>query len=377
MSLSKLVTVFSVLEDPRSTKSRLHCLSDVLTIILCSAMAGVEGWENIELWAEEHEGWLKEFLPLENGIPSHDTMERVLEAISPKQFQSCLIKLVKIFQESKPESDLYKTIAIDGKTLRRSFDNARNLSTLHLVGAWASGIRLFLGQVSTEGKGNELAGIREILQILDVKGSTVTIDAMGAQKDICETIANAKGDYCIGLKGNQGLFFEAVGLQLGGASVGALEKIYGLPVETTDKGHGRIEVRRYWLADDVERYVDPSEWKGLKAIGIADRTVIKGEEEKFERRFFIVSFAKNVGRFANAVRSHWHVESDHWILDVTFNEDASRIRKRNAAQNMAITRRMVYSIMRQVPGKRNIKQKRMLASFKPQRIVEALANFGD
>jgi predicted transposase YbfD/YdcC len=377
MSLSKLSTIFSILEDPRSTKSRLHSLSDVLTIILCASMAGVEGWENIELWAEEHETWLKEFLPLENGIPSHDTMERVLEAISPKNFQSCLMKLVKIFQESKPESDSYKTIAIDGKTLRRSFDNARSLSTLHLVGAWASGIRLFLGQVSTEGKGNELAGIREILQLLDIKGSTVTIDAMGAQKDICETIANAKGNYCIGLKGNQGLFFEAVTLQLGGASVESLEKRYGLPVETTDKGHGRIEVRRYWLANDIENYIDSNSWKGLKAIGIADRTVIKGNEEKFERRFFIVSFAKNVDRFANAVRSHWHVESDHWILDVTFNEDSSRIRKRNAAQNMAITRRMVYSIMRQVPGKRNIKQKRMLASFKPERIAQAIAYFVD
>ncbi len=375
MNLSKFVTIFSILEDPRSTKSRLHNLSDVLTIILCASMAGIEGWENIELWAKEHETWLKEFLSLENGIPSHDTMERVLEAISPKHFQNCLMKLVKLFQESKPENDLYKTIAIDGKTLRRSFDKARNLSTLHLVGAWASGIRLFLGQVPTEGKGNELAGIREILQILDINGSTVTIDAIGAQKDICETVSNAKGDYCIGLKGNQGLFFESVSLQLQGASVEVLEKKYGSPVESTDKGHGRIEVRRYWLADDIENYVNQSDWKGLKAIGIADRTVIRGDEEKFERRFFIVSFSKNVGRFANAVRSHWNIESDHWILDVIFNEDLSRIRKRNAAQNMAITRRMVYSIMRQVPGKRNIKQKRMLASFKPERITQALANF--
>jgi predicted transposase YbfD/YdcC len=377
MSLSKFFTIFSNLEDPRSTKSKLHSLTDVLTIILCASMAGIEGWENIELWAKEHKRWLKEFLPLENGIPSHDTMERVLEAISPKHFQNCLMKLVKIFQESKPENDLYKTIAIDGKTLRRSFDNARSLSTLHLVGAWASGIRLFLGQVPTEGKGNELAGIREILQVLEVKGSTVTIDAIGAQKDICETIIKAKGDYCIGLKGNQGLFFESVCLQLQGASVEVLENKYGLPVESTDKGHGRIEVRRYWLANDVDKYADQSDWKGLKAIGIADRTVIKGDEEKFERRFFIVSFSKNVGRFANAVRSHWNIESDHWILDVTFNEDLSRIRKRNAAQNMAITRRIVYSIMRQVPGKQNIKQKRMLASFKPERIAQAIANFVD
>jgi predicted transposase YbfD/YdcC len=216
-------------------------------------MAGVEGWENIELWAEVHERWLKEFLPLENGIPSHDTMERVLEAISPRHFQGCLMKLVKIFQEAKPENDLYKTIAVDGKTLRRSFDNARGLSTLHLVGAWASGIRLFLGQVSTEGKGHELAGIREILQILDVKGSTVTIDAIGAQKDICEMITNAKGDYCIGLKGNQGLFFGAVNLELDGASTEALTKRYGASFETTEKGHGRIDVRRYWLATDMER----------------------------------------------------------------------------------------------------------------------------
>lgn len=193
------------------------------------------------MWAEEHEEWLREFLPLENGVPSHDTMERVLEALSPKQFQNCLLKLVKIFQEAKPGSDQYKTIAIDGKTLRRSFDNAKSLSTLHLVGAWASGIRLILGQVSTEGKGHELSGIREMLTILDIKGATITIDAIGAQKDICETIIKAKGDYCIGLKGNQGNFFAAVELQLAGMSAVSLEKCYGSSFEVTEKGHGRIE----------------------------------------------------------------------------------------------------------------------------------------
>lgn len=331
MSMSKLVRIFSVLEDPRSTKSRLHDLTDVITIVLCAGLAGVEGWENMELWAEEHEAWLREFLPLLNGIPSHDTMERVLEAISPKKFQSCLLELVKLFQQAKPDSDHTRTIAIDGKTLRRSFDNAKNLSTLHLVGAWASGISLFPGQVPTEGKGHELEGIRKMLGLLDVKGSTVTIDALGAQKDICETIVKAKGDYCIGLKGNQGNFFASVVMQLGGMSKSVLDSMYGPAYETVEKGHGRIDERRYWICKDVEKFVDPEEWEGLKAIGIAERKVFKKGSETNERRFFIVSFAENVERFANAVRSHWMSESAHWVLDVTFNEDNSRVRRRNAA----------------------------------------------
>lgn len=375
MSMVKLATIFSILEDPRSRKSRLHELNDVLTIVLCAGLAGVEGWENMELWAEDHEAWLREFLPLRNGIPSHDTMERVLEAISPKKFQSCLLELVKLFQQAKPDSDSTKTIAIDGKTLRRSFDNARNLSTLHLVGAWASGISLFLGQVPTEGKGHELEGIRKMLELLDIKGSTVTIDAIGAQKDICESITKAKGDYCIGLKGNQGNFFDSVVMQLGGMSKSVLDGMYGPALEVIEKGHGRIDERRYWLCKDIEKFVEPKDWKGLSAIGIAERLVFKSGVESTERRFFIVSFADNVEKFANAVRSHWMAESAHWVLDVTFNEDNSRVRRRNAAQNLAITRRIVYSILRQVPGKPNVKQKRMLASFKPERITQALSNF--
>ena len=375
MSMSKLASIFSVLEDPRALKSRLHALNDVLTIVLCAGLAGVEGWENMELWAEDHEAWLREFLPLNNGIPSHDTMERVMEAISPKKFQSCLLELVKLFQQAKPDSDSTKTIAIDGKTLRQSFDNARNLSTLHLIGAWASGINLFLGQVPTEGKGHELEGIRKMLALLDVKGSTVTIDAIGAQKDICESIAQAKGDYCIGLKGNQGNLFDSVVMQLGGMSKSLLDSSYGPAVEVVEKGHGRIDERRYWLCKDIEKFVEPKDWKGLEAIGIAERVVFKNDNETTERRFFLVSFSDDTKRFANAVRSHWMVESAHWVLDVTFNEDDSRVRRRNAAQNLAIIRRMIYSIMRQVPGKTNIKQKRMLASFKPERITQALTNF--
>jgi predicted transposase YbfD/YdcC len=334
---------FRDLPDPR-TGPCAHDFLDLLAITICAVICGQHAWTDIELYGENHCDWLKTFLRLPNGIPSHDTFRYVISRLDPQAFQRCFGSWITALSQA---TDL-KLVAIDGKALRDSLDRAHGKGALHLVSAWATENHLALGQVATDAKSNEITAIPRLLEILDLTGAIVTIDAMGCQKDIAQKIRDEGADYVLAVKDNQPRLLEDIQAAVAdhcdrAANDGAEEAWF----ETVDGGHGRHEVRTYTLLTDVSVIRDRELWADLYGICVAvsERTV--GGETSLEIRYYIGSFRGPVQQWARAIRGHWGIENGlHWVLDVTFREDYSRSRAEHGAENLAWLRRMAVSLLR-------------------------------
>ena len=345
---------FAQLPDPRrETKNKLHKLEDIIMIVLCSVLSGIEDWVGMETFAEEREDWFRGFLELPSGIPSHDTLSSVMGRLNPEAFRKDFMSWV---EEALP-SLVGQHVALDGKTLRGSRGAA---GPVHLMSAFVSEARWLLVQLSVAGKANEITAIPELLDRLDLRGATVTIDAIGCQKDIAKKIVEGGADYVLALKSNHPQLHEDVELWLGAEAA----KGRGAVKETVEKDHGRIETRRYGLSD-VLAWLDTRQgWAGLHAVGMVEAQRESSGKVSVERRYYLCSF-NNLEYFADSVRAHWSIENQqHWVLDVQFGEDRNRTRINHAPENLALIRRMALNLVRQNGNpKESIKRRRLRASL--------------
>lgn len=362
---------FSTLTDPRTLLKTRHKLIDIIAITICGTICGADAWTEIVDYAKIKRKWLEEFLELPNGIPSHDTFGRVFSLLSPEEFQRCFLSWMQsVFTVTGGQ-----VVAIDGKTLRHSYDRANDKSAIHMVSAWASENGLTLGQVKTEEKSNEITAIPELLELLEIKGCIVTIDAMGCQKKIAANIVDKDADYVLALKGNQGTLNDDVTLFFTDAIENKFKDIDFDYHKTVDGGHGRVEIRRHWSVSDIDWLDQKQDWEGLKSIGMVESERHVADKISVEKRFFIASIKKDSELLAKAVREHWGIENKvHWVLDVAFQEDDSRIRKGNAAENLAVIRHIGLNLLRSEKSKKvGIKSKRKIAGWDDSYLLKVLA----
>jgi predicted transposase YbfD/YdcC len=362
---------FSDLPDPRVDRTKEHLLQDILTIAICAVICGADGWVEVEQFGRAKLKWFSKFLALPKGIPSHDTFGRVFSMLNPEEFGRCFLSWIKTVAEVS-EGEI---VAIDGKTLRKSFDRANSKAAIHMVSAWANANKLVLGQVKTEEKSNEITAIPKLLKLLELKGCIVTIDAMGTQKKIANQIVDQGADYVLSLKGNQELFAKEVKEFFEDAQKDNFKETAYSYTEEVGKGHGRIERRRYWLSSEVEWFAERKKWKGLRSFGMVESEREIGENRSVERRFYISSLSgDDVESFAKASRSHWGIENKlHWVLDVAFREDDCRVRKDNAAQNFAMLRHVALNLLKQENSVRiGIKAKRLKAGWNEDYLLKIL-----
>lgn len=351
---------FASLEDPRIERNKRHALADIVLLTICAVVSGANGWEAIEDFGQEKLDWLRQFAPFENGVPSHDCMANVISRLSPTGFQACLWR----WTQSVAEATDGEVIAVDGKTARGSRDRRRGRSPLHMVSAWACANRLVLGQEATSEKSNEITAIPKLLELLELKGCLVTIDAMGCQTAITAQIVAQGADYVLGLKGNQSALQEAVEDDWTVAQQADFAHVQADFTEELDKDHGRMEIRRYWITDDLRTLPNVARWAGLRSIGMVERTCVSNGQESLERRYFINSIAPDAARFAHAVREHWGVENRlHWRLDVIFGDDASRIRKGQAPAIMTSVRHLSMNLFEQEGSAISLAKKRRKAAW--------------
>lgn len=358
---------FAKLKDPRRAHRRLHHLQDIIVIALCAVIAGAQDWQQIETFGRTRLDWLRRFLELPNGAPSHDTFERVFDRLKPQAFQACFRDWVKAISTALG----IKHVAIDGKTLRGS--RSAKLGPLHLVSAWATAQNLSLGQVAVDSKSNEITAIPALLDLLDVSGCLVTIDAMGCQKDIAQKIVDGKGDYLLTVKDNQPHLFEDIQNRFTQALDTDFAGLEHSRYETHERGHGREEYRCYTVLPSTEGLRHVEEWAKLTTIGMCycERT-IKGQTSA-EVRYFIASKKGSAKYFGTMLRNHWRIENClHWQLDVTLGEDECRVIKRNGAENLALLRRLVLPLLKAHPAKLSIANKRFLAALDADFLEEIL-----
>jgi len=358
---------FRKLKDPRRKHRRLHCLQDILVIALCAVIAGAQDWQDIETFGRKRYDWLKRFLELPNGVPSHDTFERVFDRLNPPVFQACFREWVQAVQEALR----IKHVAIDGKTLRGS--GTAKLGPLHLVSAWATGQSLSLGQVAVDSKSNEITAIPTLLELLDLKGALVTIDAMGCQKAIAQKIKDQKGDYILTVKDNQEHLLQDIERSVAQAFETDFAGLEHDAYETRERGHGRDEYRSYTVIHSTAGLRHAADWANLTTIGMcySERTVAGVTSE--ETRYFIGSRKASAKIYGTALRDHWRIENTlHWQLDVTFGEDRNRVTKRHAAENLALLRRQTLSLLKAHPSKLSIAKKRFAAALDTEFLEEIL-----
>lgn len=339
--------LFSGLQDPRIDRCKKHPLNSVLFIVLCGSLAGIDCWTGYEDYAEANQDVLSQFIDLPEGIPSHDTIARVIAALDVDAFAQCFHRFTDALRDCVKD-----VIAVDGKTIRRSGD--RKNKARHIVSAWSSQCQLALAQIKTDDKSNEITAIPDLLDLLDLQGHVVTIDAMGCQRAICHTILDKGGDYVIALKGNQGNLFDDVK-----AYFDNKEHPITQQWSECDKGHGRIEERTCYALDHIEWLLKEHHWPGLKSIAKVQSTRQTKTGTTQEERYYISSLEADAERLAKAARSHWGIENRlHWVLDVTFNEDGAHIRKENAPEILSMMRKWSLNIINQNKG--NLSVKRMM-----------------
>jgi predicted transposase YbfD/YdcC len=375
---SQLVKALAGVPDPRRQCRNLrHRLVDVLVIGFCGVLCGCDDFVEIEQFGHAKEDFFRRFLELPHGIPSHDTFRRVFQAVQPLALQQCLIQWLRDVRPTSPAGPTAaEVVAIDGKTLRRTFDRARGLGALHLVSAWATSNGITLGQVATDAKSNEITAIPQLIDLLDLKGCVVTIDAMGCQKDIAARIVAKEADYVLALKENQPTLYEQVTghfVQQFDAEDPAGKMRHHREVE---KGHGRTETRDTYVAPAPKALVATGAWVGLVSVIMVMRHGIDHATGKAsdEVRYFISSLPGKVKRLAGAVRQHWGIENGlHWVLDVAFNEDRMRQRDRRGIENLALLNRLAVSVLRQDKSiKAGVKCKRKTAGWNEEYLLHLL-----
>ncbi len=360
---------FADLPDPRRRHGQLHRLLDIIVIALCAVVAGSNTWQEVETFAQRRRDWLARFLDLDNGVPSHDTFERVFDRLDPLALQRCLLSWLAALCDSLPVGH----IAIDGKTARRSGSPARGIAALHLVSAWATEHSLTLGQVATEEESNEITAIPRLLELLDLEGALVTIDAIGCQTAVAAGIVAGKGDYVLTVKANQPHLHEDVVERLCAAMDDEIDRRDKYEYE--ERGHGRTEKRWITILRDPEGIRGQDQWPDLKVIGscYSERTVAGKTSE--EIRFFIGSRDMTAKEYGQVIRAHWQVENGlHWSLDVTFREDESRIQKRNGGSNFALLRKVALSLLKRHPSEDSINRKRYAAALDTSFLEEILTS---
>lgn len=362
---------FAPLQDPRRRHRRLHPLQDIIVIALCAVIAGAQDWQEIETFGRKRRAWLQRFLELPHGIPSHDTFERVFNRLKPQAFQACFREWVQAVSAALE----IKHIAIDGKTLCGS--GSLKLGPLHLVSAWASAQHLTLGQVAVEAKSNEITAIPVLLGLLDLNGALVTIDAMGCQKDIAQKIVDEGGHYALTVKDNQPHLLEDIQQAFAQALDQDFAGLEHDAYETRARGHGRDEYRCYTVLHTTAGIRQADDWADRTTIGMcySERTV-KGETTS-DVRYFIGDKKASAKYYATGLRDHWGIESNlHWQLDVNFGEDRNRVTKRNAAENLALLRRLTLTLLRAHPAKLSIAKKRFAAALDTDFLEEILRGDG-
>lgn len=355
-----LMESLSSIKDPRVNRKKKYPLAEVLMIAVCAIIAGADSWQAIALFGKHKSKWLKKFMPLKNGTPSHDTITRVFSILAPDAVHQAFIAWTSHVAVALGT----KHIAIDGKTNIGSFDKAKGIRSMHLVSAWASEAGIALGQVKTDQKSNEITAIPELLELLSIKGCIITTDSMGTQKKIVSKIIEKKADYVMALKKNHPnlyietmMFFELV----------KKNNFQGIQCdyhEVSEKGHGRLETRKYWISNQIDTFKYKNGWEKLKSIGCVERSRTINGKTTQETHYYITSLDQNVLLFAHSVRLHWGVESYHWIMDVVFNADNNRTRAGVAAQNFALAQTISLNMLKQEQTqKSSIRLKRLACAL--------------
>jgi predicted transposase YbfD/YdcC len=370
----KIAEYFEKVPDFRVDRTKRHLLIDILIITICAVISGAEDWKEIALYGRKKKDWLKSFLELPNGIPSHYTFRRVFLYLDPEKLQQCFLEWVAALSEASSG----QIIAIDGKCLRGSVDKTGRKAAIHMVSAFASVNHLIMGQVKVEDKSNEITAIPQLLELINIQDCVVTIDAMGCQKEIAQKIVEQGGDYILALKGNQGILQEEVELYFQDA---LQQKFKGIPhdfEQTVEKDHGRVETRRCWTVSDVDWLENKNQWRGLRSLVMVESERWQEDNSTREQRLYISSLPSNA-RYLNAgVRSHWGIENRvHWLLDVSFREDACKVRKGNAPQNLAVIRHIALNLLRkEKTAGAGIKAKRRAAGWDNDYLLQVLVGGG-
>ena len=373
--MEELLNWMEYIEDVRQERKVRHKLKDILVIVLFATLANADDWVEMALFAKEYQDYLRKYIELKNGIPSHDTLNRVMGLISPEILQQMYGKWQELLNRNEGEA-LKKIICIDGKTMRSN--KRKDGKPSHIVSAWSREDDFCLGQKAVEEKSNEITAIPELLDKIQVKGQIITIDAMGTQKAIAEKIRRKRADYVLALKGNQAGLYEDVELYFSDEKIRKELQKKKNYVCTVEKAHGQIEKREYYQTEDIGWLPQKKEWKGLKSIGMEEKTISDEKGERKEYGYYISSLELDIETFKRAVRGHWSVESMHWHLDVTFREDANTTLDKQAAQNQNIIRKWSLSILKVIElmkPRLSMKKKRFVISLRPIQYLEEVLSF--
>lgn len=369
---SSIEQFFSDLDDPRAKRNQRHQMVDILSIAICAIICGAEYWTEVEEFGVEAEEWLQTFLELPHGIPSHDTFNDFFRLLNPLKFEAAFIDWTKhIAKLTQGE-----VVSIDGKTLRGSHDQSNGRRAIHMVSAYATTNQLILGQLKTAEKSNEITAIPELIRVLDLEGAVVTIDAMGCQKEIAATIRESKADYILALKENHASLYEGVDSYFSDKELLDSTICYESELELD---HGRLERRRCFVTNDIDWLYQRRQWKGLKTIVAVESKVVTADSVLTERRYYLSSLPADARQIQSAIRSHWRIENSvHWLLDVSFSEDACRVRKDHGAENLSILRRIALNLLkRESTCKLGIKSKRKKAGWSFKYLAQVLSEMSN